>query len=63
MKLKTLKDLHSKCKWFTDCNQECAEIDLEKLKQEAIKWVMKESMIITADEWNYFFNITEADLK
>ena len=52
MKLKTLKEIE-----LLSATQRYV------IKQEAIKWVRKEGMIITADEWNEFFNITEEDLK
>ena len=53
-KLKTLKDIELHGAYG---------IDIRDLKQEAINWVKKEGMIITADEWNEFFNITEEDLS
>lgn len=39
------------------------ELDKIKIRYEAIKWVKEEGMIITADEWNEFFNISDEDLK
>jgi len=61
MKLKTLNDIRSI--WKCSCGEIHAHADLEELKAEAIRWVKKEGMIITADEWCDFFNITEEDLK
>ena len=60
MKLKTLKDLY-----FAEMEKMGMEpvVQAGRLKKEAVKWVNKEGMIITADEWIEFFNITEEDLK
>ena len=55
--LKTLKDIEL----FNDDLKD--NIAKDKVKKEAIKWVKEEGMVITADEWNQFFNITEEDLK
>jgi len=56
MKLKTLKDLP-----IADFHSE--SIDIEVLKQEAIKWWKHYGGAISSRDWLDFFNISEEDLK
>ena len=88
-KLKTLKDIELRdeihkthdckaCEGFSNCTDELENNILNKIKQEAIKWI--KSYNIDKDSWTgkdipspennlicvwikHFFNITEEDLK
>ena len=72
MKLKTLKDFEEQPKeheWGEGNHEEdCVACErnktLEKLKQEAIKWVKEMNMDKYENNlWKAFFNISEDDLK
>ena len=58
-KLKTLKDLVEE---YEIGNTQFINLDI--VKQEAIKWVLKVPITkLDVDAWMDFFNITEEDLK
>lgn len=64
MKLKTLKDISCWKNNTKTADWEISPYEMkERVKQKAIKWIMKEGKVIDADDWTEFFNITEDELK